>query len=103
MQVVAGHHRPAPRRLAQAAEHLHGRGLARTVGPEKTEYLPLIDRERDMVDSREVPETFREPFRAYHLILPEEAVVDVPKELTDAFSGIFSSAHECSSSVSRYM
>ena len=56
-----------------------------------------------MVDSREVPEAFRKSFRAYHLILPEEAVVGIPKELTDALSGIFSSAHECSSSVSRYM
>src|ERR1700716_514232 len=41
-----------------AADHAHGRRLAGTVGPEKTEGLATIDVEVDAIDRDQVAETF---------------------------------------------
>ncbi len=49
-------------RRQQTGQHLHGRGLAAAVGAEEAEDLAALDRERDLVDRREVAEAAREPF-----------------------------------------
>src|SRR5579862_5299492 len=45
-------------RFQQAAHHLDGRRLARTVGSEKPEHLAGVDGERDAIDSQSIAKAF---------------------------------------------
>jgi len=63
--VEAGHQGGARGRPEQGREHVDGRRLARAIGTEKAEELPLRDRERDAVHGREAVERLHQAFGTY--------------------------------------
>ena len=66
--VVAGHTAGAARGLVQTGEHVHGSGLAGTVGAQETEYLATANGKTDVVDGMETAEGFHQMLHFYHIL-----------------------------------